>query len=71
MSKIVKTIDGKADINVLQIQTMCKGQSADYQTMPDMLYFDIESQWAHKIMYYNGAADDVRFDSAEFSTWTS
>ena len=64
LSKIVKTIDGKADINVLQIQTMCKGQSADYQTMPDMLYFDIESQWAHKIMYYNGAADDVRFDSA-------
>lgn len=64
VSKVIRTIDGKADINVLQIQTMSKGQSADYQTMPDMLYFDIESQWAHKIMYYNGIADDVRFDSA-------
>lgn len=63
VSKIINNTDDKSRIDVLQIQTMSKDQEADYHTMPDMLYFDIESQWAHKIMYYNGQQNNPVFNA--------
>lgn len=54
LCKVVNDTVTPGDVNVLQIQTMNEGQSDDFLNMSDTLYFDIESQWAHKIMYYNG-----------------
>lgn len=55
LSKIVnnKTELAKNEINVLQVQTMSDGQNATTWTSMDTLYFDIESQTAHKIAKYN------------------
>lgn len=53
----------KNNINVLQIQTMYDGQTTDFHNFKDTLYFDIQSQWAHKIMYYNGLTSEPKLGS--------
>ena len=65
ISKIVNTTDGISEINVLQVQTMAEGQSASTWTATDTLYFDIESQTAHKIAKYNTYANQVDLDNSQ------
>lgn len=66
LSKIVnnKTELAKNEINVLQVQTMAEGQGATSWGATDTLYFDIESQTAHKIAKYNVFANMVELDNA-------
>lgn len=66
LSKIVnnKTELAKNEINVLQVQTMAEGQGATSWGATDTLYFDIESQTAHKIAKYNVFANKVELDNA-------
>ena len=66
LSKIVnnKTELPKNEINVLQVQTMAEGQGATSWGATDTLYFDIESQTAHKIAKYNVFANMVELDNA-------
>ena len=66
LSKIVnnKTQLAKNEINVLQVQTMSEGQGATSWGATDTLYFDIESQTAHKIVKYNVFANMTELDNA-------
>ena len=63
LSKVVNETADKNNINVLQIQTMYDGQTTDFHNFKDTLYFDIQSQWAHKIMYYNGLTSEPKLGS--------
>lgn len=57
--KINKTVTEKSDIRVLQVLTNYKDNGgSDYQKLNDMLHFDPLSQRAHRIMYYNGTANE-------------
>ncbi len=63
ISKIINLTDGTSQINVLQIQTMSEGQDATSWTATDTLYFDIQSQTAHKILRYNTYANQTQLDT--------
>lgn len=63
ISKIVNTTDGMSEINVLQVQTMVDGQNATTWNVMDSLYFDIQSQTAHKICLYNTYANQGNLDN--------
>ncbi len=63
LSKIVNN-NNRAEINVLQIQTMSEGQDSSTWTSRDTLYFDITSQMAHKICKYNVYANQTEYDNA-------
>lgn len=67
LSKIVnnKTELAKNEINVLQVQTMSEGQKATTWDSMDALYFDIESQTAHKIAKYNTYANMTTLDNVQ------
>lgn len=64
LSKIVNNNVSKSEINVLQVQTMAEGQTATSWGATDTLYFDIESQTAHKIAKYNVFANMAELDNA-------
>ena len=64
LSKIVNNNVSKSEINVLQVQTMAEGQTATSWGATDTLYFDIESQTAHKIAKYNVFANMTELDNA-------
>ena len=66
--KIVNNTDGISDINVLQVQTMSEGQGATSWGATDTLYFDIQSQTAHKILKYNTYANQTALDTADVAT---
>lgn len=61
--KIVNNTDGMSEINVLQVQTMSEGDDATSWTATDTLYFDIQSQTAHKILKYNTYANQTALDT--------
>ena len=65
ISKIVNTVDGTSEINVLQVQTMVDGQDATTWTATDTLYFDIMSQTSHKICLYNTYANMTDLDNVK------
>ncbi len=52
IAKIVNNTDSTSEINVLQINTGINTTQGS-QSFSDTLYFDIRSQMAHKILYYN------------------
>ena len=67
--KIVNNTDGISDINVLQVQTMSEGQGATSWGATDTLYFDIQSQTAHKILKYNTYANQTALDTADVAQY--
>lgn len=70
VSKIINLTDGKSQINVLQVQTMAEGQGATSWTATDTLYFDIQSQTAHKILKYNSYANQTALDTVSAAQYT-
>ncbi len=56
LCKIVQDTDDKAEINVLQIQT---NEPNTEHEIVDTLFFDIESQHANQLLYYNASTDSV------------
>ncbi len=70
LSKIINNNMSKSEINVLQVQTMAEGQGAKSWQATDTLYFDIESQTAHKIAKYNVFANQTELDQSDTSQYT-
>jgi hypothetical protein len=64
LAKIVNNNTAKSEINVLQVQTMADGQNSASWGATDTLYFDIESQTAHKIAKYNVFANQTELDQS-------
>lgn len=73
LSKIVnnKTELAKNEINVLQVQTMSEGQGSTTWSSTDTLYFDIESQTAHKIAKYNVYANQTELDNSSTTQYAA
>jgi hypothetical protein len=71
LAKIVNNNTTKSEINVLQVQTMAEGQNSASWSATDTLYFDIESQTAHKIAKYNVFANQTELDQSITTQYTA